>query len=169
MVRLKVLSTFFQVQELTTLIDISWPKIALMTLPFQLPISDSKCLASGSGWNLIHTFHAYIWLPILAFVAIFRYAVRSPKQSPQRLKASSTLIFLLSLWYAPVLKSIASIFHCVEGTGGDSVIVADPGVSCETSTLRTTMVIEGLTFAFLVGVGFPAFVYWKTTNLQKQG
>jgi hypothetical protein len=27
MVRLKVLSTFFQVQELTTLIDIAWPKV----------------------------------------------------------------------------------------------------------------------------------------------
>merc|ERR1711871_1509210 len=129
MVRLKVLSTFFQVQELTTLIDISWPKIALMTLPFQLPISDSKCLASGSGWNLVHTFHTYIWLPILVFVAIFRYARISPAKSPQRLKASSTLIFLLSLWYAPVLKTIASIFVCVEGTIGNSVIVADPGVS----------------------------------------
>lgn len=49
MIRLRVISTFFQTSELTTLIQLSWPKFLFFTLPFQFPMSDVKCLAADVG------------------------------------------------------------------------------------------------------------------------
>lgn len=107
-----------------------------MTLPFQLPISDSQCLASGSGWNLVHTFYAYIYIPIVVFLFIYNQARLHPQKSPKRFKNISTLIFLLTLYYSPVLKTIASVFKCVNDANGEWVVISDPSVSCETSTSR---------------------------------
>lgn len=114
-----------------------------MTLPFQLPISDSKCLASGSGWNLIHTFHAYIYIPVAVFIATYYVAKKHPAKSPSRVKAASTLLFLVTLWYTPLLKTIASIFECVTDAKGDWVIKVDPTVSCEVSISRRIMQAQG--------------------------
>eukprot|EP00520_Triparma_pacifica_P017698 CAMPEP_0118637882 /NCGR_PEP_ID=MMETSP0785-20121206/3387_1 /TAXON_ID=91992 /ORGANISM="Bolidomonas pacifica, Strain CCMP 1866" /LENGTH=1359 /DNA_ID=CAMNT_0006529093 /DNA_START=929 /DNA_END=5008 /DNA_ORIENTATION=- len=167
MVRLKVLSTFFQVSELTTLIDIPWPKFVLMTLPFQFPTSDARCLAAGVGWNLQHTVYASIYIPLLIFLVLLFRARRSPAGSVKRFKAASTLIFLCSLYYSPGLRTIASVFGCVEDHKGDWVVIADPTLSCETSSSRTLMLLQGIAFATLVGVGFPLFVALKALQLKR--
>ena len=43
MMRLRVVTTFFQIAELTTLIQIAWPEIVYLTIPFQFPLSSTKC------------------------------------------------------------------------------------------------------------------------------
>ena len=48
----------------------------------------------------------YIWIPFVVFLALLQQARRHPAKSPKRLKFSSTLIFLMTLYYAPVLKTI---------------------------------------------------------------
>ena len=63
MMRLKVVATFFQNAELTTMIRILWPAIMYFTLPFQFPSSDVGCLVSGSGWTHVNTFYTYIFGP----------------------------------------------------------------------------------------------------------
>ena len=65
MMRLKVLTTFFQTVELTTLIRIPWPKIVFLTLPFQFPTGERssftcKCSAADSDIlaNTLYTTYA---------------------------------------------------------------------------------------------------------------
>ena len=53
MVRVKVLSTFYQCAQLTTTVKIPWPSFALFAIPFSLPLTDSKCLSAGTGWNQV--------------------------------------------------------------------------------------------------------------------
>ncbi|GMH79835.1 hypothetical protein TrLO_g11824 [Triparma laevis f. longispina] len=69
MIRLKILSTFFQTSEITTMVKISWPSIAFCTMPFKLPtavvgaslcgalVSDPKvvCNPYTSGGKLSRT------------------------------------------------------------------------------------------------------------------
>ena len=55
MVRVKVLSTFYQCAQLTTSVKIPWPSFALFAIPFSLPLTDSKCLATGTGWNQVRS------------------------------------------------------------------------------------------------------------------
>ena len=103
MTKLSVLATLFQTAELTTVVKIKWPKWVYFTLPFQLSISDSKCLASSSGFNHLHTFYTYIDGPVFIFIILFIMIRRSPRGSSRRETLSSFLIFLLVMWYAPVL------------------------------------------------------------------
>ncbi|GMH56391.1 hypothetical protein TrST_g4160 [Triparma strigata] len=109
MMQLKVATTFFQTAELTTLIKVSWPSIVYFTLPFQLPISDTKCLAASSGWNQLHTFYAYIYGPILIFSVPLLSASGTQPRSSERKKVAGLLTVLISLWYSPLLQTIASI------------------------------------------------------------
>jgi hypothetical protein len=137
-----------------------------MALPFQLPLSDSKCLASGSGWNLTHTFHIFIWLPVIVFLYIFDKARVLPPASPERLKYSSTLIFLMTLWYSPVLQTVATIFDCVQNLEGLAVLSSDPNISCKPSFLRNAMKAEAVAVIVFVGVGFPLFICARTLHLK---
>ena len=59
MIEIKVIVTFFQVAQLTTLVDIPWPKIALV-MPFTIPYDDANCLSSQLGWNQQYSFFVYI-------------------------------------------------------------------------------------------------------------
>ncbi|GMH58207.1 hypothetical protein TrRE_jg13580 [Triparma retinervis] len=75
----------------------------------------------------------------------------------------------MTLYYSPVLKTIASIFECVADVHGNQVILADPTVSCETSWSRTLLQIQGIAAAIIVGEGFPLYVIYKTSQLKSKG
>jgi hypothetical protein len=191
MMRLRIISNFFQVAELTTLIQLSWPDIVYMTLPFQLPISDVKCLASSSGFTQEHTMYGYIYGPILVFLLIFRHIlrlraeVRRPNHKPltpadsnslssqsiERVNVSGTLIVLTTLWYSPLLQTIASMYDCFEDieNNDELVLVSDPSVSCETSFSRNLVHMHALFAAVFVGAGFPLFSFFKIRQLKKLG
>jgi len=167
MVRVKVLSTFYQTAQLTTMVKIQWPTIALMTLPFSLPFSDSKCLAAGSGWNQISTFYAFIYGPIVVFILIgLRYSQASESK---RVKWEQMVAFLLILWYSPVLQSCASMWECFDDRDDGWVLVSDPGVSCESSISRAAVMGHVYLICFVVGVGFPGYIFSKTRQLREAG
>ena len=62
----KILSTFCQCCQLTTLINIEWPSFSLYTIPFTILVIDLSCLTGGIGWNQEHTFYAMIDVPAIA-------------------------------------------------------------------------------------------------------
>ncbi|GMH94044.1 hypothetical protein TrST_g4059 [Triparma strigata] len=171
MMQLKVAATFFQTAELTTLIKVSWPAIVFFTLPFQLPITDAKCLASSSGWNQVHTFYAYIYGPIVVFAMALLSASGTKPRSSERKKVASLLTILVSLWYSPLLQIIASMYECFQDPERENrwYLSTDPSVSCEPSPERTIIKIHSLALAILVGFGFPLLSFLKIRSLRKAG
>ncbi|GMI10790.1 hypothetical protein TrLO_g15767 [Triparma laevis f. longispina] len=169
MMQLKVATIFFQTAELTTLIKVSWLSIVFFTLPFQLPITDTKCLAASSGWNQVHTFYAYIYRPILVFSIPLLSASGTQPCSSKRKKAAGLLIVLVSLWYSPLLQTIASMFDCFPDPEREFklFLTSDPSVSCDPSLERTIIRIHSLALSVLVGVGFPLFSLLKIRSLRK--
>ncbi|GMH54864.1 hypothetical protein TL16_g01770 [Triparma laevis f. inornata] len=169
MMQLKVATTFFQTAELTTLINVSWPAIVFFTLPFQLPITDTKCLAASSGWNQVSTFYAYIYGPIFVFSVPLLSASGTQPSSTERKKAAGLLIVLVSLWYSPLLQTIASMYECFQDPERENkwYLRSDASVSCEPSLEKTIVNIHVLAFSALVGVGFPLFSFLKIRSLRK--
>ena len=166
MIRIKVLSTFFQTAQLTTLIKIKWPTIALMSLPFYLPFSDSKCLAAGSGWNQTHTFFAFIYGPLVVFVNIYSKYRRA--SAGTRVKFEQMVTILLILWYSPVIQSCASMYECFDDKEYGWSLVSDPSVSCDTSISRTAIIAHMVIIFAVVGGGFPAYIFYKTRKLREE-
>ena len=172
MMELKILSSFFQSSELTTLINVSWPAIVFMTIPFQFPISDTKCLASASNWTQTHTFYMYIYGPLLAFGARFV----NPGFA-ERKKITSMMILVLSLWYSPMLQMLGSMYLCFQDTKGEGdpdrlnkwFLISDPKVSCEPSLERNILHFHTIVLSLFVGIGFPVISFWKIRKLRKTG
>ncbi|GMI35287.1 hypothetical protein TeGR_g7840 [Tetraparma gracilis] len=50
MIGIKSITAFYQSAQLTTLVSIPWPKIALWA-PFTIPYGDANCLTNQVGWN----------------------------------------------------------------------------------------------------------------------
>ncbi|GMI23742.1 hypothetical protein TeGR_g8612 [Tetraparma gracilis] len=50
MIGIKSITAFYQSAQLTTLVSIPWPKIALWA-PFTVPYGDANCLTNQVGWN----------------------------------------------------------------------------------------------------------------------
>ncbi|GMI24241.1 hypothetical protein TeGR_g14794, partial [Tetraparma gracilis] len=50
MIGIKSITAFYQSAQLTTLVNIPWPKIALWA-PFTVPYGDANCLTNQVGWN----------------------------------------------------------------------------------------------------------------------
>jgi len=171
MMRLRVTSSFYQTAELTTLIKIPWPEIVFLTLPFQFPISDTSCLTKSSGWTQVHTFYAYIYGPILLSLVPLLNASSSPPRSLERKKATTLITLLLSLWYSPLLQTVASMYDCFEDgeREGKAYLISDPSVSCEPSSERTFVHFHSFAISAFVGVGFPAFSYFKIQSLKEAG
>ena len=171
MMQLKVATTFFQTAELTTLIKVSWPSIVFFTLPFQLPISDTKCLAASSGWNQLHTFYAYIYGPILIFSVPLLSASGTQPRSSERKKVAGLLTVLISLWYSPLLQTIASMYEYFPDPERDfeSFVTSDPSVSCEPSLKRTIVNVHAGVLSLVVGLGFPLLSFLKIRSLRKAG
>ena len=185
MMRLRVLATLFQTAELTTLVKIPWPKWVYFTLPFQLLVSDSKCLASSSGFNQLHTFYTYIYGPVLVFIILFIMIRCSPKGSSRRGSLFCVIIFLLVMWYAPVLQMIGYMYDCfpdperIDSDGNEQYfLVSDPSVSCELYTIdqwenrwinfsRLMVHIHAGLLSLIVGLGFPTFTAFKIWQLKR--
>ncbi|GMH82895.1 hypothetical protein TL16_g09417 [Triparma laevis f. inornata] len=184
MIRLRVISTFFQTSELTTLIQLSWPKFLFFTLPFQFPMSDVKCLAATSGWTANHTFYAYIYGPLLffAFMGLRAFSL-GPKRKTKKRRILETLVVLMTLWYSPLLQTVGSMYECFEDPERDYMLflVSDPTLSC-------TRIFEGNIFAYgprdvgrllvhihsgicvmVVGIGFPLVTFIQIKRLQVNG
>ena len=170
MMRLRVLATLFQTAELTTLVKIPWPKWIFFTLPFQLPISDSKCLASSSGFNQLHTFYTYIYGPVFVFIIIFIMIRRSLRGSSRRESLSNVLIFLLVMWYAPVLQMIGYMYDCFPDPerNNQHFLVSEPSVSCEHSYSRHLVIIHSGLLSLFIGLGFPTFIAFKIQQLKRE-
>jgi hypothetical protein len=153
------------------MVDISWSTLALRLIPFQLPIDDSKCLAyfSDTEWNLQHYFYTIFYFPVLIFALLLRNLLKHPKKSPERVKAASTLIFLMTLWYSPVLKTTFNMVDCIN-KDGSFVLASDPSVTCSSSyTGRVLMFLHGFVVVFVVGIGFPLYALEIILNLQRRG
>jgi len=160
MVRIKVLSNFFQVSELTTLVSLPWPAFAKWTLPLQFPTSDTECLNS-TGWNLIYKFYSFVYIPILAFVILGLKYKRSSPRSLKREELSQTGIFLLTMWYSPVLQAVASVNACNEDQcTGKMYFAEDPALPCEGLSHFWLRVHQYLIDIF-IGFGLPLFIFWK--------
>ena len=84
---------------------------------------------------------------------------------------SGTLIVLTTLWYSPLLQTIASMFDCFEDieNNDELVLVSDPSVSCEPSFSRHLVYMHALFAAVFVGAGFPLFSFFKIRQLKKLG
>ncbi|GMH96245.1 hypothetical protein TrVE_jg6460 [Triparma verrucosa] len=79
------------------------------------------------------------------------------------------------LWYTPVLQNTAQWYDCFEdeARGGRSYMVSEPNNYCgqgsEGFDFDSPFFI-GMTTGFIslfVGVGFPAFIVWKTKELKR--
>ncbi|GMH98142.1 hypothetical protein TrVE_jg1186 [Triparma verrucosa] len=179
MIRLKVLSTFFQTSEITTMIKISWPPIAFFAMPFKLAVSDAECFGSdGSGTLIYVSFFVYVWLPTLVFALMFLVISCSPRGSDKRQALSTSLIFLAMLWYTPVLQMVGSMYDCfedLERLNDDGYpqhfLVADSDLNCNPSGIfkfwRNLIHINSLLIVVFVGLGFPAAIYYKVKQLKR--
>ena len=101
MVRIKVLSNFFQTSELTASVSRPWPDIVFWTLPLAIPMTDAKCLASSFNLTETVAFFAIIYVPIFFFLIIYATYRCQPKNSPYRLEVAHVVTFLLTTWYSP--------------------------------------------------------------------
>ena len=170
MMKLKVLSTFFQSAELTTLIEINWPTIVSFSLPFQLPMSDAKCLATSSGWTQNHTFYAFIYVPLLAFGARFI----NPGFA-ERKRATGMMIIVLSLWYSPMLQMIGSMFICFKDTEAKNdpdrldkhFLVSDPLGQLRELPLKVLCLDSLLSPFNLRRLWFPCLHFLEDTQFTK--
>jgi len=131
MIQIKVLSTFFQTTELTTHINIKWPKIAFYTLPFRLPITDATCL-TPNFWDTRWNFLCFIYIPLLFFFWIFERWRQLPIGSSAEKKLQQLGVFLAMLWYAPLIQSAASLYDCVkDDVSGEYFLRADTSTECQ--------------------------------------
>ncbi|GMH96561.1 hypothetical protein TrST_g9347 [Triparma strigata] len=95
---------------------------------------------------------------------------------------SSTLVFLLVIWYLPIVRLSFQMFPCVDNPNYDgdgswdddrswdsypSVLVADPKVECDLSDgYRILILVQASLTIALVGIGFPVFIVRKLRALH---
>ncbi|GMH91030.1 hypothetical protein TrVE_jg5013 [Triparma verrucosa] len=183
MIRLKVITTFFQTAELTTAIKIGWPSFVTWSIPFNIPVADAECATQTfEGWNIYSTYLVSIYLPVVVFLGLLRRIRSLPSRSTMREKLSSTLVFLLVIWYLPIVRLSFQMFPCVDNPNYDgdgfwdedrswdsypSVLVADPKVECDLSNgYRTLILVQASLTIALVGIGFPVFIVRKLRALH---
>ena len=80
MIRLKVMSTFFQTAELTAAIRIKWPQWTTW-MPFSIPVFDAKCAAALLGFesaNVLTFFYMFIYIPLAIFGGLV-YFIRNAR------------------------------------------------------------------------------------------
>ncbi|GMH47040.1 hypothetical protein TrVE_jg7110 [Triparma verrucosa] len=184
MMRLKVLTTFFQTVELTIAIKIGWPEFVHLTIPFSIPIADAECATEViPGWNIYIMFYTIIYFPIFMFsVLVWKISRMSPRD-PLREKLSSTLIFLVVIWYLPVMKMAMNMFPCINDPDdglnyGDGVGVAlrlklDPQIPCgvgwDGADFRRKVALTHSTLILaIIGFGLPGFIIWKLRRLRNK-
>ena len=165
MIQVKSIVTFFQCAQLTTLIDIKWPKIALY-LPFTIPYGDANCLTNQIGWDQQSTFFLYIYGSLLVVLLLLCNARRHGDGTILQNEAYQQLAFLVILFYSPLVQIAASMIRCQDDTDLGSVLSADPRVSCEKSLMRLAVHVHVAAVSSFCGLGLPAFVLWKMRDLR---
>ncbi|GMI33404.1 hypothetical protein TeGR_g9550 [Tetraparma gracilis] len=166
MVQIKGMTTYFQCAQLTTLVDIPWPRIALV-LPFAIPFGDGACLTNQVGWTQQHSFFVYIYGALLVAFVIRMRGNRFGKGSIERKETYERLVLFVLICYSPLVQNAATMQRCITDPDFGLVLEADPRVSCETSFLRVTVIIHALAIVAIVGIGLPYFVLRTTYNLRQ--
>ncbi|GMH71570.1 hypothetical protein TrLO_g7619, partial [Triparma laevis f. longispina] len=184
MMRLKVLTTFFQTVELTAAIDVGWPKFVHLTIPFSIPMTDAECATSVvPGYNVYWLFYFIIYIPVTLFVVLIWKIRNMSPRDPVREKLSSALTLAVTLWYLPVLKISMNMIPCVDdpedglsygdGTGVKQRLALDPQMPCGDGwenfdfRRRAALTQAGLVLA-LVGFGLPVFLIYKLRRLRRK-
>ncbi|GMH71578.1 hypothetical protein TrLO_g7621 [Triparma laevis f. longispina] len=182
--RLKVISTFFQTAELIAALKVSWP-FWTKWMPFSITIADSECVRVATvwfdGWDVKDLFYMHIYIPLGLFGFIIYRIYYAPRGS-RRKKLSNTLFFWMVLWYAPVVRLAAQMFPCMDVTNTDGVgntnttrgdtiwvLVADPNVDCEGNKELDIARGHACMILLAVGIGFPYLVRWKLNKLRSRG
>ncbi|GMH89013.1 hypothetical protein TL16_g11331 [Triparma laevis f. inornata] len=179
LLQLKILSTFFQTSELTTHINIQWPKIAFLSLPFSMPMSDATCL-TPLFWDSRWSFLLFIYVPLMFFLFLYFKWRKLPIGSSREKKLQQLGVFLLMLWYSPVLLAAASMYDCVEDVenGGGWFLRADTSTPCQYKKKEVSMeYIKSLDYidwhAFVVGMfiglGFPSYIFVTLRRHRRKG
>ncbi|GMI29732.1 hypothetical protein TeGR_g12729, partial [Tetraparma gracilis] len=166
MVQVKGMTTYFQCAQLTTLVDIQWPRIALV-LPFAIPFGDGACLTNQVGWTQQHSFFVFVYGALLVAFVIRMRGNRFGKGSIERKETYERLVLFVLICYSPLVQNAATMQRCITDPDFGLVLEADPRVSCETSFLRVTVIIHALAIVAIVGIGLPYFVLRTTYNLRQ--
>ncbi|GMH89491.1 hypothetical protein TL16_g11473 [Triparma laevis f. inornata] len=188
MVKMKVVTTFFQIAEITMMTRISWPSKALAIFPFKFPAAEIGCLLGLGGEGLFSYessakayagFFFFTWGPVVLFLLMWYLSIGETAGSRQAL--TSQLLTLMMLWYTPILQIVGSMYDCFEdperphddGTTA-YYLVFDSNVQCNPREAgsRLWRDLVGYNSAFIilfVGIGFPAFVVFKVHQLKKGG
>jgi len=168
MVRIKVLSNFFQVSELTTMVRIPWPDFVKWTLPLNLPSADTSYL-STIGWNIMYYFYSVRYIPLFTFFAIGVKFHNAPKRSLKREELVQMLVFLLTMWYSPLFQAVSSVNKCFKDPDRCDAMFykEDPTILCEGGIVTIT-VAHQWSLAVLVGAGFPFFIIVTTLRLKRR-
>jgi len=72
-------------------------------------------------------------------------------------------IYLIVLWYSPLLQTVASMYECYEDPELGWRLVRDASVTCEYSTSRTIVLVHCFSLMALTAA-FPIFIIWYTRH-----
>ncbi|GMI31446.1 hypothetical protein TeGR_g5200 [Tetraparma gracilis] len=167
MIGIKSVTAFYQSAQLTTLVSIPWPKIALWA-PFTVPYGDANCLTNQVGWNQQLSFFVYVYGTLIALGYLRRRASRRPKDSAERRSCYEQFVLLTVISYSPLVQNATSMYRCVEDPDLGLVLASDARVSCEMSVLRTATIVHAIAVIVVVGFGLPLFVVWKMLQLRRE-
>lgn len=94
MVKMKVVTTFFQIAEITMMTRISWPSKALAIFPFKFPAAEIGCLLGLGGEGLFSYessakayvgFFFFTWGPVVLFLLMWYLSMGETAGSRQAL------------------------------------------------------------------------------------
>jgi hypothetical protein len=94
MVGVKCTTTFVQCAQLTTLIDIPWPRIALW-VPFTIPDSSLDCIKPAT-WDQEKAFFTYFYLALAYVVSLaFELKFQLPGSHAHHAKFQQGIFFVV--------------------------------------------------------------------------
>ena len=144
-----------------------------------MPLGDEVIVAEGDYiCGPCHTDNRMYYLaslygiygPVFVFIIIFIMIRRSLRGSSRRESLSNVLIFLLVMWYAPVLQMIGYMYDCFPDPerNNQHFLVSEPSVSCEHSYSRHLVIIHSGLLSLFIGLGFPTFIAFKIQQLKRE-
>ena len=177
LLQFKIMANFFQVSNLTTLINIPLPDFLSIIIPFAIPSGSFSCLMSAFDftWNLTTSFYLTLYLPLLALLYLDSLRKKHTPGSVLHVDRSQQLVVLVLLWYSPLLIHASSMLSCFEmdlGYGRTEFrLLADPNVKCDTwdtfTFERLLLLLHVFLVCTLVGLGLPFYIFKTTTNLRQ--
>ncbi|GMI37442.1 hypothetical protein TeGR_g11541 [Tetraparma gracilis] len=167
MVGVKCTTTFVQCAQLTTLIDIPWPRIALW-VPFTIPDSSLDCIKPAT-WDQEKAFFTYFYLALAYVVSLaFELKFQLPGSHAHHAKFQQGIFFVV-LMYAPLVQNAAAMLPCIEDAEHGLVLRSAPNISCEPSAMRAAAQAHAYIIISFIGFGLPAAIVWKMRQLRHRG